>query len=77
MQTDDFRIEFDEDGTLHVRGRNGWREPVCAVCRDPIRYVLDMFSFTTGPDHELAHARCVWTKEAFEREARLAPGDEE
>jgi len=49
------------------------KEPLCAVCEQPIQWCLDMFSFTTGPDRRLAHARCVWTKEAFRREERRAP----
>lgn len=47
-------------------------EPPCAVCGEPIRWVLDMFSYTTGYPHELAHARCVWRKVAFQREAEQA-----
>lgn len=74
MNEHSFRFEFDSDGTLHQRGgREGWAEPTCAVCHEPIRYCLDMFSFTTGSDHALAHARCVWTKEAFDRERSKAP----
>jgi len=66
MNWDDFRLEFDDDGTLNLRGRNGWREPICPLCGEPIRWCLDMFSFTTSP-HRLAHAACVWTAEAFEK----------
>lgn len=70
---DPFRLEFDDDGSLHQRGREGWREAVCPVCSEPIRWVLEMMSFTrdeTG--FALAHARCVWTREAFGREALRA-----
>jgi len=47
-------------------------EPPCAVCGEPIRWCLDMFSFTTGYRHELAHARCVFTKAAFRDQERQA-----
>lgn len=47
-------------------------EQDCAVCGEPIRWCLDMFSYTTGNPHRLAHARCVWTPEAFDSQKRLA-----
>jgi predicted amidophosphoribosyltransferase len=47
-------------------------EAVCPKCGEPIRWCLDMFSFTTGmqDDHPftLTHARCAWTREGFRRE---------
>lgn len=64
-----FRLEFDANGHLFIEGRDGWQEAVCVICDEPIRWCLDMFSFTTGFPHGLAHARCVWTGEAFLREA--------
>ena len=74
MTWETFRLEFDEDGTLRLRGREGWREPICHSCGEPIKWVLDMASFE--PDHEgghvLCHARCVWTRAGFQRQARLA-----
>jgi len=75
MQWDDFRVGFDDDGTLRQRGRNGWREPVCAKCGEPVRWVLDMASFVHMGDgsYALAHARCAWTKPAFDREKKDAP----
>ena len=69
---DPHRFWFEPDGTLHHGGRDGWRVPICPVCRKPISYALDMFSFTTGHDPTLAHARCVWTKGAFAREGARA-----
>ena len=53
------------------------KEPLCAVCQEPIQWVLDMFSFTAGADRRLAHARCVWSKEAFRREGKRARAVEE
>lgn len=47
-------------------------EPPCAVCGEPIQWCLDMSSYTTGHPHELAHARCVWTKAAFREQERRA-----
>jgi hypothetical protein len=67
---DTFRFQTDDEGHLEIAGRDGWQEPICPICNEPIRWCLDMFSFTTGPRHRLAHARCVWTAEAFELEAR-------
>jgi len=73
ITNDPLRFEFDDSGVLHLRGYDGWREPICPVCGRPIAWVLDMFSFTTGFDYKLAHARCVWKREAFTRQRRLAP----
>lgn len=71
---------FDEHGVLHLRNEYPRTyssvEPVCPICNQPIRWCLDMSSFTTGYDHRLAHARCVWTREAFDRERELVPTDE-
>lgn len=73
--SDIFRLELDADGTLWQRGREGWHEPVCGVCGDPIRWVLDMASFKQEPSgFVMCHARCVWTKGAFDRERDAAPG---
>jgi hypothetical protein len=51
-------------------------EAVCPKCGEPIRWVLDMFSFTTGMDEThpftLTHARCAWTPEGFRVQMRLA-----
>lgn len=69
-----FRLEFDADDTLHLRGLEGWREPVCGVCRESIRWVLDMASFKSDESGGLVwcHARCVWMPEAFSTEKRRA-----
>lgn len=71
---DPMRFEFDDDGVLHLRGREGWREAVCPKCDDPIRWVLDMASFLTLEDgsYRLAHARCAWIPEAFDAERKKA-----
>ena len=47
----------------------------CAVCGEPIMWCLDMFSYTCENPHRLAHARCAWRPEAFDRQKRLASGD--
>jgi hypothetical protein len=65
MNWDTFRFEFDEDGHFVLQGREGWREPICVICGKPIAWVLDMFSFTTGPPYRLGHARCLWQDSAF------------
>ena len=68
--------EYTTEG--HLRIRNDYprtyesAEPICPVCNEPIRFCLDMASFTTGSEHRLAHAHCVWTPEAFDREKREA-----
>lgn len=71
---DDFRFEFDDDGTFHMRGRTGFKEAICPKCDQVIRWVIDMSSFS--PDGSggsvLCHARCVWTKAGFSKQARLA-----
>ena len=73
--SDPMRFEFYDD-RLVLEGRDEWREAACPICNEPIRWCLDMFSFTTGFPHMLAHARCVWTAEAFEDAARVAAGKE-
>lgn len=70
---DPHRFDF-YDGRLVMEGREGWQEAVCPICDEPIRWCLDMFSFTTGYPHMLAHARCVWTPEAFDRELAVIEG---
>lgn len=73
---DESRFEYFEDGTLRIvdsLGRSSAAEPICPICHQPIRLVLDMFSFTSGfqnPRFALAHARCVWVRAAFEDEAK-------
>lgn len=46
------------------------REPLCAVCDEPIRWQLDLFTFLQGADRRLAHARCACTRSRLEQEAR-------
>lgn len=76
---DEFRVAFDQEGHLVLMGEIGWREAICAECGKPIRWCLDMMSFTTGTVHRLAHAECVWMPEAFDRlraEAQELHGDD-
>lgn len=73
MSGEEVRFEFGADGVLYVHwppapSPDGWREPTCPECGEPIRWVLDMASWTSPP-HRLAHARCLWLPEAFHREA--------
>lgn len=70
MREDEFRLEFSDDGHLRLAGRDGWQIAICPFCGEPIQWCLDMFSFTTGDTHELAHARCVWMPEAFQAQAK-------
>lgn len=64
---------FDKHGHLSLDfglWNDGWREAICPKCHTPIRWVLDMASFTSVEPHGhlLAHARCVWLPEAFLRQ---------
>lgn len=80
LRGDPYLIELiTRDGKVYCEagGRDGWAEPICPVCDEPIRWVLDMFSFSTlgahTPGvHTLLHARCAWLPGAFRREGRLA-----
>ena len=76
---DTFRIEFDNDCTLRLEGRDGWREPICPECSEGIRYVLDMASWKADDrgGFALCHARCVWTRNGFITEAERAHPDHE
>jgi hypothetical protein len=69
-------LYMDAQGVLHLDTTYpkpfSEAEPICPICEEPIRWCLDMFSFTTGYAHKLAHAHCVWTPEAFDREKKLA-----
>lgn len=71
MHYDDFRLDFNNDH-LELAGRNGWQEAICPICDEQIRWCLDMFTFTAGFPHLLAHARCVWTPEAFDHQKHLS-----
>jgi hypothetical protein len=77
--TENPALRWHPNGTVSIdhgeMGQN-FREAICAVCREPIRWSLDMFSFQTGDlPHFLTHARCAWRKSAFREQARLAPGE--
>lgn len=67
---DPMNFEFDDAGVFHLGGFDGWREAICPICEQPIRWVLDMFSFLSldKGTYRLAHARCAWTPEAFDVE---------
>jgi hypothetical protein len=71
-------FRFNPDGELELSEDLAERDSdeewfaVCPICKVHIAWCLDMFSFTTGPNHRLAHARCVWTKEAFDVEKKRA-----
>jgi hypothetical protein len=71
-----FRFEFRDD-QLWLEGRDGWREAICPVCNEPIRWCLDMFTFSTGYPYILCHARCSWQPDAFDRQRKLAELDAE
>ena len=69
-------VTFTADGYLEADfgvTRERWREPVCPECGEPIRWVLDMSSWTSGFPTRLVHARCAWTKDGFLSEAEKAP----
>jgi hypothetical protein len=71
---DELAMRFEWwDDQMRLIGRKTWREANCSVCNEPIQWVLDMFSFRSDPPgYSLAHARCVWTKEGFRSQERLA-----
>lgn len=75
--SDPHRIELVErDGVIRceMSGWDGFVDPICPVCNEPIRWVLDMASFSTLEHgvYTLMHARCAWIPEAFDREKREA-----
>ena len=52
---------------------SGWWEAKCAECGEPLRWILDMWSFRIAHARvEAVHARCAWTAEAFTNEAKRA-----
>jgi len=67
---------FDDDGVLVVRFdpmNNNWREARCAICAEPIQWVLDMQSWiTVNGAMKMVHAWCAWTPPAFDRAKKLA-----
>lgn len=76
-KSDPWRVELVErDGVIRceVTGYDDWVEPICPTCNEPIRWVLDMMSFTTknGGVFTMTHARCAWTPEGFDTERELA-----
>lgn len=68
-------FEVDNQGVFFVRFGDIPEEPVCPYCNQPIKWVLDMYSLQTMVDgkYKLAHARCLWTRDAFYDQAKLAP----
>ena len=72
-----FRIGLVErDGAVRceISGYDGWTEPICPACNEPIQWVLDMASFSTPRNgvYTLMHARCAWTPEAFRKQERAS-----
>lgn len=70
-------IKFDAEGRLTLSFglyNERWREPVCVECGEPIRWVLDMFSFQQNRHggYDLGHAWCLWTPEGFEEPQQKA-----
>jgi hypothetical protein len=64
-------IQF-EDGRLTLSFglyNESWREAICCECGQPIKWVLDMFSFKHNDrgGFDLGHAWCLWTPEGFDR----------
>lgn len=71
------RFEFDAEGHLTVSFglyNEDWREAICCECGEPIRWVLDMFSFrhNSRGGYDLGHASCLWTPEGFKKPKRRA-----
>jgi hypothetical protein len=66
------RVQLAEDGVLHLRGLDGWPDPICPECGGAIRLVLDLMSWSVGHDHRLVHARCVWRPEVFAEQEQLS-----
>lgn len=78
MTRPDPSLTFDPDGTLRLDfgpTRQAFREAICPECGEPIRWMMDMSSFTSGPRPALAHARCVWRQEGFRTEMERAQPD--
>lgn len=49
--------------------RDGFQEPVCPTCSQPIRWILDMHSFINNPEGTglvLVHAWCAWKPDGFD-----------
>lgn len=77
--SDDPDLSFDDEGRLVLSfglHNASWREAVCCECGEPIRWVLDMFSFKHNDrgSFDLGHAWCLWTPEGFDR-ARAKSSD--
>lgn len=63
--TDDKKLVVSYDDPM----RNDWMECLCATCGDPIRWVLDVWSFVRDPDGSFSavHGECAWTEEVVTR----------
>lgn len=55
--------------------RTNWMEVNCCKCGEPIRWILDMWSFENlgGGVLVAGHARCLWSKDGFTTQRKLAP----
>lgn len=70
MNLPDFYI--DNDGRLVMSFglyHEQFVEPLCCECGQPVRWVLDMFSFKSSGrgDFLLGHAECLWTSDGFDK----------
>lgn len=66
---------LDDEG--HLVMPESAPEPICPECQEPVKWVLDMFSFSTLSQwdrggYTLMHARCAWIPSAFTRERTRA-----
>lgn len=70
-------LTFDEAGRLvldYGLMNQRYQQASCCVCDEPVRWVLDMFSFRHNDrgTYDLGHAWCLWTPEAFDNAKKLA-----
>ena len=66
-------LTIDDTGHLRLDVTSEWREPICSACGESIQWVLDMMSFAYDHGGYTAqHARCAWTRGAFDRQRALA-----
>jgi hypothetical protein len=71
---DDFDVFLTSDNRLRIQGHKGFVEPICPRCNEPIAWVLDMMSFARDDmgGFTAHHARCVWSKDGFTKQRKLA-----
>lgn len=70
IESQDPLLTFEHGGLALSFGlyNERFREAICCECGEPIRWVLDMFSFKHNErgGFDLGHAWCLWTPEAFD-----------